>query len=325
MRPDDLEFLIAQYADGSLDAKRSAELEAILRRDADARAVYDSYRAVDGALADVVVRQPVPEVQWDRLQTVISRRVTAVAAAGPIAEEKELAMSRLSSGDLSDAERQQINTSLTAEPTARLVLAEYAALDRLFDAVRSEKTPAVQWERFASHLSAEIDRSDESSAESLRIGPATAADRGSDESTPGVWGRIGNCLAQPRRLAVAACVILAASIGLRLANQSDPVPTTVSQPAPTMGQTPVAAGNPPPIDVRVGSASGSVFASGEAGVSTTAVNIGPPPSGGLDVTVLAEWAKDLTRSSQSIVGKAATRPEEKPHNRVENEAAFPPR
>jgi len=75
MRPDDLEFLIAQYADGSLSSEQAASVEAMLRRDPRARQALEAYRSVDAALTELVGVHPTPEVRWDRLADRISRQV----------------------------------------------------------------------------------------------------------------------------------------------------------------------------------------------------------------------------------------------------------
>ena len=326
MRPDDLEFLIAQYADGSLDAKRSAELEAVLRRDEDARAILEAYRAINGALTGIVASQPVPEVQWDRLATSISRKVAALAVAGPMTDDEEESVSRYSSGDALEQELRSIDAKIAADPRSRLLLAEYAALDRTFDAVREAPMPNVRWEQFASHISAQIDHADDASGESMKIGPAKVekAIRNADSSS--VFGRIGNFFSQPSRLAIAACVVLAASISFKLINQGG----NTNNGTPKQGGpdgSPIVTVIPAPVDIRVGPS----FTPGVNPMdrsTVTSIHVGPPTGPGFDVAAMADWAKDFafTRPSQMSIGKAATQPEDKPSkDTVENGALFPSR
>jgi len=67
----DIEFAISQYLDGSLaEAERSA-LEARLRTDAEAKALFTEYQAVTAALRAI----PIPPVRWELLAESISGAV----------------------------------------------------------------------------------------------------------------------------------------------------------------------------------------------------------------------------------------------------------
>lgn len=68
MANDELQFAISQYHDGSLPAEERAEVEAMLERDGEARALLAEYRALDRMLKGL----PVPEVRWDQLAEQIS-------------------------------------------------------------------------------------------------------------------------------------------------------------------------------------------------------------------------------------------------------------
>lgn len=330
MRPDDLEFLIAQYADGSLDAKRSADLEAVLRRDEDARAILESYRAINGALTGIVASQPVPEVRWDRLEASISRQIATLAVAGAVSETDEESISRFSSGDVLEQELRSIDDKIAADPRSRLLLAEYASLDRTFDAARDVEIPNVQWEQFASHISAQIDRAEDASSESMKIGPETVERTIRQADSSSVFGRIGNFFMQPSRLAIAACLVLAASISFKLINQGGNTNGGAPAPAGTTGGTggaPMATVTPAPVEIRVGPS----FTPGMnplENTTVTSIHVGPPSGPGFDVAAMADWAKEFpfTRPSQMSIGKAATQPEDKPSkDTVENGALFPSR
>ena len=71
MTRDELEFSISQYLDGTLRAAERDALETRLGSDAEARAVYAEYEALQGVLASA----PLPAVQWDRLAEEISAAV----------------------------------------------------------------------------------------------------------------------------------------------------------------------------------------------------------------------------------------------------------
>ena len=64
MIDEQLEFRIAQYADGTLPADDVAALEHVLANDADARAMLDEYRRLDATLKR---HDPLPAIDWDQL------------------------------------------------------------------------------------------------------------------------------------------------------------------------------------------------------------------------------------------------------------------
>jgi anti-sigma factor RsiW len=68
MANEQLEFLISQYADGTLPEERRVELESRLADDAEARAMM----ADDRSLTELLRSAPLPDVQWDRLAESIS-------------------------------------------------------------------------------------------------------------------------------------------------------------------------------------------------------------------------------------------------------------
>jgi anti-sigma-K factor RskA len=68
---EELEFLISQYADGTLGDEAARALEAQLATDAEARAALDAHRRLIGALREL----PVPQVRWDRLAARIDSAI----------------------------------------------------------------------------------------------------------------------------------------------------------------------------------------------------------------------------------------------------------
>ena len=78
MDREQLEFQISQYADGTLPATEVAALEELLKTDAEARAMLDTYRRLDLVLKN---EWALPEMNWDRLATHISARVAQEDAA----------------------------------------------------------------------------------------------------------------------------------------------------------------------------------------------------------------------------------------------------
>ncbi len=74
MVDEQLEFLISQYADGSLPESERALLELRLRDDAEGRALLAEYRALDGSLKAALT---VPAINWERLADHLSEAVAA--------------------------------------------------------------------------------------------------------------------------------------------------------------------------------------------------------------------------------------------------------
>src|SRR5215213_8254065 len=72
MIDEQLEFLISQYADGSLPESERALVELRLQTDTEARTLLDEYRALDTSLKGSM---PLPAVNWDRLAEHLSDAV----------------------------------------------------------------------------------------------------------------------------------------------------------------------------------------------------------------------------------------------------------
>ncbi|HEX4125255.1 MAG TPA: hypothetical protein VHY37_11055 [Tepidisphaeraceae bacterium] len=81
---DELEFLISQYADGTLGEAESRALEAKLAEDAEARAVLEKHRRLTVRLR-ALPTPPMSDVQWDRL----SARIGSAVAKTPKPSERE--------------------------------------------------------------------------------------------------------------------------------------------------------------------------------------------------------------------------------------------
>lgn len=68
MQHDELEFLISQYADGTLDEADRATVERALQDDAGARVMLQEHQALTRLMRGV----PMPVVRWDRLEQTLS-------------------------------------------------------------------------------------------------------------------------------------------------------------------------------------------------------------------------------------------------------------
>jgi len=280
MRSDELEFLIAQYADGTLDSEQTPEVEAILRRNELARQMLESYRSLDRVLSSTAS----PEIRWDRLEDRISRQVAGASIANDpaasVSEEVEEQISRLAEGNSSPAESRLIEARLSADPQARLLLSEYASLERLFEAVRARPLPAVRWHKLNDHIAQALGIR---SAEAERPARAAVNRRTTAAEETGVLARIGNWLRTPQRMAIAACLLVAGAVGIRLiSNGNNPAqnggPGIVATPA---NPGPVATANPAPgvIDVKGPTIGGPANPAINQDTTANRIQVGPPRSG----------------------------------------------
>ena len=303
MTPDELEFLIAQYADGTLEAERALEVEVLLGQDSALVASVESYRKVDQVLAGLANQQPTPEIAWDRLQAKISSRVSDLSA-GVVehSEDLEEKISRLADGSLDSAERVRVESKLALDPSLRILLAQYGSLETVLEGVRSSPIPAVRWERFAAHVSSTIDASSQHS-DSIKLFVGL---RGSDPEQTGVWGRIGKWAHEPRWVAAAACILVAGSISFRLLTGNS---TGTVGPSPITGlidgKGTAFATMPPPVTPPVASIL-SVKGPGSdtdiTGPARAEVQYGPPTNeAGRSVLAEAMRGESSRRQSRSIV------------------------
>lgn len=303
MTPDELEFLIAQYADGTLEAERAREVEGLLRQDSALVAMVESYREVDRVLAGVANQQPTPEVAWDRLQAKISGRVSDWSA-GVVehSEDLEEKISRMADGSLDPAERVRVESKLVSDPSLRLLLAQYGSLETVLEGVRLSPVPAVRWDAFAAHVSSAIDASSQNS-DSIKLFVGL---RGSEPEQTGVWGRIGKWVREPRWVAAAACILVAGSISFRLLTGNG---TGTVAPAPLNGLndskgSAFATVSPPvaPPLASILSVKGPGSGTDITGPATTEVQFGPPTNEvGRSVLAEAMRGESSRRQSRSIV------------------------
>jgi anti-sigma factor RsiW len=70
MRPDELEYAISQYLDGTLPLLERNALEERLANDCQARAILEEYRKLDATLKTAM---PLPDVAWDKFAVHIQQ------------------------------------------------------------------------------------------------------------------------------------------------------------------------------------------------------------------------------------------------------------
>jgi anti-sigma factor RsiW len=181
MTPDELEFNICQYLDGTLpDAQRTA-LEALLEYDAAARQLLAEHRKLDAAMKSV---SPLPKLQWDRLADHLANAVEFGS------EGLEQTVVQYVDGDLAADERAALEHRLSDDPHVSTLLQQH---QRLRAGLRGMPQPRVHWKNLAEHLSKAV---------------ADAADPKPIKLYAYSWMRAA------AGLAVAACVVLVSSIAL---------------------------------------------------------------------------------------------------------------
>src|SRR4051794_16115016 len=77
MTPDQLEYAISQYLDGTLAPLESAALEERLARDMAARELFGEYQRLDGVVKNAL---PEPDVDWSAFSARLSDRLGEVDA-----------------------------------------------------------------------------------------------------------------------------------------------------------------------------------------------------------------------------------------------------
>jgi anti-sigma factor RsiW len=194
MMTEQLEFLLSQYADGTLPAEQRAEVELRLAEDEEARSVLAEYRKLDEAL---VTSRGAPAVQWDEFAAQIGDAVARSGAGLP--EELEFQIAQLADGTLDGPQSRLIEQRISEDSAARLAFGEYERLDAI---LKSSPLPEVHWDKLHAHLSDTVARETE---------PA--------ESYPMfAWIR------SPMRLAMAASILLAIGISWRILRPAGTTP-----------------------------------------------------------------------------------------------------
>ena len=202
MTPEQLEFSLSQYLDGSLPADQIPALEARLRNDAAARELLAEYRTLDTLLKAPAA---LPAIAWDALASHLSEAVSGIAddsdAArkrdrlnneSSVAEQLEFAVSQYIDGNLPGEQVEAFEVRLQQDSAARESLQDHRDLNALLKSPLG--LPAIRWDTLASHLSAVVAESAE---------PRTL------KLFPNRW------MSGITRLAIAACLLLAGGLGIR--------------------------------------------------------------------------------------------------------------
>jgi negative regulator of sigma E activity len=259
MTLEQLEFAITQYLDGTLPAEDVGALELRLAEDAQARGLLEEHRKLTAMLRS----EPLPALVWNELAKDLSAVVTGTVDQEAKAQEQKLngllksALPRVPEVRW-DALAAHISAAIDREAAAR------DESDETLDAaLRSLPVPAINWDRLASHISDSVAAQEAAPSQQqvphMRI--AGERERGRERVLSLKWVRTVS------QLAVAACVMIAAAIGIRsYLHHAAPVGPNGGG---TGGQTSVAV-----ADVKIG---GPEKAPGAA-TAVAAIDFGPSAS-----------------------------------------------
>jgi anti-sigma factor RsiW len=222
MSPEQLEFNLSQYLDGTLPPEHLAALEAALATDPRARSLRDEHER----LTSLLRARPLPEMDWDELARDFSAVVTGSVDEASRAEDQRLnavlrGLPAVPAMDWDHVTR-QISGAVEAEITR--VDAEDERVETL---LRSAPLPNLDWDRLAERISKGID-AEKASAPVVAVKPAKAAPA-REQERPAVAGRIG-FVRTFSRFAIAACVLVATGLGIRMYNKPVATPVTPGNP-----------------------------------------------------------------------------------------------
>jgi hypothetical protein len=204
MSPEQLEFILTQYLDGTLAADQVNALERALESDPRAMELRDEHERLTALLRS----QGLPEMDWDELARDLSAVVTGTVDEESKAEDRRLNAMFKAVPPLPEVRWDALSARISSAIDSELERgdAEDQTLDTL---LRSTPMPAVNWDRLAGQISQAI---------AVEQGEVEQRQR---EERPAVAGRIG-FVRTASRLALAACVLLAAGVGLRIYMHGNP-------------------------------------------------------------------------------------------------------
>jgi hypothetical protein len=204
MSPEQLEFILTQYLDGTLAADQVDALEQALESDPRAMALRDEHERLTALLRS----QGLPEMNWEELARDLSAVVTGTVDEESRTEDRKLNAMLKAASPLPDVRWDALSAHISSAIDSELERGD--AEDQTLDALlRSTPMPAVNWDRLAGQISKAI---------AVEHGEVEERER---EERPAVVGGIG-WVRTASRLAMAACVLLAAGVGLRIYMHGNP-------------------------------------------------------------------------------------------------------
>ena len=202
MSPEQLEFILTQYLDGTLSAEQVGAIERALEADPRARELRDEHDRLTALLR----AEALPEMNWDELARDLSAVVTGTVDEESKAQDRKLNAMLKALPPLPEVRWEALAGQISGAVDAELERAD-AEDEKLDQLLKGMPTPAVNWDQLAGKISRAI------AAEhgEPQRGEADPVER---EERPAVIGRIG-WVRTASRLAMAACVVLAATLGIR--------------------------------------------------------------------------------------------------------------
>jgi hypothetical protein len=201
MSPEQLEFILTQYLDGTLAAGQVDAIERALEADPRARELHDEHERLTALLR----AEPLPEMNWDELARDLSAVVTGTVDEESKAQDRKLNAMLKNLPPLPEVRWDALAGQISSAVDAELERAD-SEDEKLDQFLKGIPTPAVNWDKLAGTISKAIAAEN---GEAQRV--VESAER---EERPAVVGRIGWVRAASR-LAMAACVVLAATLGIR--------------------------------------------------------------------------------------------------------------
>lgn len=210
-------FLICEYLDGELSGSDLAALQGVLESEEWARELLESEKGLTAALRSM----PGPDLDWAELAGDLSAVVTGnVRQSNREADQKLNAMFR--AARVGPQIRWEALAAHISEAIDRELAVTDASDEKLDEILRAAPSPKVNWDALASQISSAIDRQEEPSA------PAREEAKRPEVVLKISWAR------RVSALALAACMIIAVSFGIRMAMHQ---PQTPDNPGPSVATT----------------------------------------------------------------------------------------
>src|SRR3954451_15703857 len=214
MSPEQLEFILTQYLDGTLPPEQLDALERTLETDPRAHALRDEHERLTALLRS----QQLPEMDWDDLARDFCAVVTGSIDEQTRAEDQQLNAILAAATPLPELQWDELSRRISAAVDVEIETGD-AEDAQLVELLRTAPMPAVNWDRLAGHLSQTI-------AAETAAAPVTPMRIAGADKQPAVVGRIG-WVRTASRMAMAACVLLAAGVGIRMYTLNPGTPTVV--------------------------------------------------------------------------------------------------
>jgi hypothetical protein len=196
-----LEFILTQYLDGTLPPEQLDALERTLETDPRAQSLRDEHERLTALLRS----QQLPEMDWDDLARDFCAVVTGTVDEQTRAEDQQLNAILATATPLPELQWDELSRRISAAVDVEIESGD-AEDQQLVELLRSAPMPAVNWDRLAGHLSQTI---------AAETAAAPGAPMRIADERPMVIGRIG-WVRTASRMAMAACVLLAAGVGIRM-------------------------------------------------------------------------------------------------------------